>query len=128
MKSLFDYEFLVNEVFYRSEHILSYLENHSDMTPLDIEAISNTILDALVAKKLIDPSEESLDLSNMCIAHDLTHHVYNPKPNVTSIPLDIKEAMRHHCLHISASVPISVFFAKPAGMVSFCIYDMCYTI
>lgn len=124
MKSLFDYELLVNEVFYRSEHILSYLENHPDMTPLDKEAIANTILDALVAKNLIDPSKESLDLSNMCIVDNLSHHVYNPTPNVTSIPLNIKEAMRHKCIVISASIPISVFFAKPAGMVSFCIYDM----
>lgn len=124
MKLLYDYELLVNEVFYRSEHILSYLERHPKLSSLDKEAISNTILDALVYKGLLDPSKESLDLDNMCIKNDTNHYTYNPTPNITSIPLSIKEAMRTKCITISGSIPISVFYAKPAGLVSFCIYDM----
>lgn len=124
MKSLLDYELLVNDVFYRSEHVLSYLERHKNISILDREAISNTILDALVSQNLLDPSKESLDLDNLCIVNNLDHHVYNPHPNVTSIPLSIKESMRKRSILISGSIPISVFYARPAGQVSFCIYDM----
>lgn len=124
MRSLYDYDILVRDVFYRSEHILSYIERHPNMSPLDIEALSNTILDALVATGSINPKAESLDLSEMAIVEDLNHITYNPHPNVTSIPLSIKEAMRHKSLVITGSVPISFFYAKPAGPVSFCIYDM----
>ncbi|HAB66071.1 MAG TPA: hypothetical protein DCE23_01755 [Firmicutes bacterium] len=124
MKLLFDYDLLVNDIFYRSEHILSYIERHPNLSSLDKEAISNTILDALVYKGLIDPTKESLDLSNMCIVNDTSHYTYNPNPNITSIPLSIKEQMRNHSIVISGSIPISVFYAKPAGAVTYCIYDM----
>lgn len=124
MKSLYDYEFLQNNVFYRSEFILKYLERHQDLTPLDKEAIANTILDALVTKGLIDPSAQSLDLDTLVITDDLNHITYSETPNVSSIPLSIKEKMRQKCVIISASMPISIFCAKPAGPIRTCIYDM----
>lgn len=61
MKSLLDYEPLVNEVFYKCWHILEYIEKHLEMTELDKEAIQATIMDALVYKNLINPEKESLD-------------------------------------------------------------------
>lgn len=124
MKSLYDYDFLQNEVFYRSEYILKYLERHKDISELDKEAIANTILDALVYKGLINPDTESLDFENLCIRDNLDHIRYNKTPNVTSIPQEIKEAMRHKSIIISGSIPISIFCAKPAGEVHTCIYDM----
>lgn len=124
MVSLMDYEILTQEVFYRSEHILNYIERHPNLSLLDKEAIENTILDALVAKNLIDPTKQSLDLENLCIQEDLNHKVYNNHPDITSIPLSIKEKMRQQSLVITGSVPLSVFYSKPAGKVSYCIYDM----
>lgn len=124
MVSLYDYDFLQNSVFYRSEHILKYLERHKDISELDKEAIANTILDALVTEGLIDPEKQSLDFESLCIVDDLDHIIYNSTPNVTSIPLSIKKLMRQKCIIISASIPISIFCAKPAGLVQTCIYDM----
>lgn len=124
MKSLYDYELLQNEVFYRSEYILKYLERHQTLSDLDKAAIANTILDALVTKGLIDPAKQSLDLDCLAIVNDLNHIPYNPTPLVSSIPLDIKEKMRHKCVIISAGIPLSIFCSKPSGPVHFCIYDM----
>lgn len=124
MKSLVDYDILVNDVFYRSEHILGYIERHKDMSDLDREALSNTILDALVDKGLMDPTSESLDLDNLAIVDDLDHMVYERQPRVTSVPLELKEKMRNKTLTITGGVPISFYYAKPAGGIGFCIYDM----
>ncbi len=124
MRKLTDYDVLVNDAFYRSEHIFDYIENHKNMSELDREAIENTILDALVDEGLLDPTRESLDLANLVVCDDLDHKVYEAKPRVTSIPLDIKRKMRSKAVQITGGIPISVFYAKPAGNVSFCIYDM----
>ena len=48
MKSLFEYDVLVNDVFYRCWHILEYIEKHSDIDKLERDAIQATIMDALV--------------------------------------------------------------------------------
>lgn len=124
MTSLKNYDLIVKDVFYRSWHILDYIEKNPQMSDLDREAIKATIMDALVYKKLIDPKKQSLDLDNLCICDNLNHYCYEEKPFVTSIPLDIKEKMRKKSFHISGGLPASVFYAKPAGSVSFCIYDM----
>lgn len=124
MKSLFDYPILVNDVFYRSEHILSYIERHPNMSELDVEAISNTIMDALVYKGLIDSQKESLDLAKMAIVPNLNHFKYQKQPNVSSIPLDIKEKMRYKAIRITGGIPVSLFFSRPAGGFHYCIYDM----
>lgn len=70
MKSLFEYDVLVNHTFYRSWHILKYIEKHPDMSELDREAIKATIMDALVYDGAIDPDWEYLDLDNLCISGD----------------------------------------------------------
>ena len=124
MTSLKDYDLIVNDVFYRGHHILDWIKNNPNMSDLDREAIKATIMDALVYKKLIDPEKQSLDLENLCICDDTKHYCYDKQPFVTSIPLDIKEKMRSKCLVISGGIPASVFYAKPGGGVSFCIYDM----
>lgn len=124
MKSLVDYDILVSDVFYRSEHVLDYLERHKNLSELDREAIENTILDALVASKEVDPTSESLDLEKLAICDDLDHKVYESQPRITSIPLEMKEEMRKCSFQITGGIPLSVFYAKPAGNVSFCIYDM----
>lgn len=124
MKKLIDYDVLVNDVFYRSEHILDYITRHKNISELDRKSISNTILDALVDSKVMDPTKQSLDLETMAIVDDLNHITYDYHPTVTSVPLSIKEKMRHKCLKITGGVPISYFFAKPAGDIDYCIYDM----
>ena len=124
MKSLYDFDFLQNEVFYRSEHILKYLERHKDISALDREAIINTLLDALVYKGLMNPDAQSLDFEQLCIRDDLDHMRYDKTPNVTSIPQEIKEAMRHKSIIIAGSIPVSMFCAKPASEIHTCIYDM----
>lgn len=103
---------------------MDYIKSHSNICDLDREAICATIMDALVYKGLIDFNRESLDFDNLCICNDLEHYIYDSQPFVTSIPLSIKEKMREKCFNISGSIPASVFYAKPAGQVSFCIYDM----
>lgn len=57
MKNLFDYELLVNEVFYKCWHILEYIEKHPNMSDLDRQAIKATIMDALVTKKTNRPKK-----------------------------------------------------------------------
>lgn len=124
MKSIYDFDVLQNEVFYRSEHILKYLERHKYLSDLDKVAIANTILDALVTKGLMDPNAQSLDFEHLEVCDDLDHIVYNPTPDVTSIPLSYKELMRQRCLNISGGIPVAVFCSKPAGPIHTCIYDM----
>ena len=51
MRELKEYPVLCDEVFYRGMHILDYLYTAKDISSLDIEAIKNTILSALVEKK-----------------------------------------------------------------------------
>ena len=124
MKCLFDYDVLVEEVFYKCWHILEYLEKHSSLSELDKEAIKATIMDALVYKKLINPEKESLDLEHLCIRNDLNHYTYKKNPNVCGIPLWMKEELRKKCLHITGGVPVSLFLAKPPSKISrYCVYD-----
>lgn len=128
MKSLFDYDIIINDVFYRGFHILNYLEKHKDLSLLDKEVISNTIMDALVENNLIDENSQSLDLDNLTIRNDLLGFKYNKNSNVTSFPLWFKEKMRSKILLISGNLPVSVFLSKPAGGTSFCLYDPCTAI
>lgn len=124
MKNLLDYDFLMHDVFYRCWHILEYIEKHPDMSDLDKEAIKATIMDALVYKKLIDPTKESLDLENMCIREDLNHYCYEEHPNVCGIPQWMKEKFRHKCLNITGGMPISVSLTKPPSKYTrYCVYD-----
>ncbi len=124
MKSLLDYKYLVNDVFYRCWPILEYIEKHPNMAELEREAIKATIMDALVYKKLIDPEKESLDLDNVCIREDLDHYRYELHPNICGIPQWMKEAFRHKSIMITAGLPISLFLAKPPSKVSrYCVYD-----
>lgn len=124
MKSLLDYDYLINDVFYRCWHILEYIEHHPNMSELEKEAIKATIMDALVYKGLIDPEKESLDLDNMCIRDNLDYYCYELHPNVCGIPQWMKEAFRHKRLHITAGMPISVHLAKPPSkIIRYCVYD-----
>ena len=126
MKKLTDYEVLVNDTFYRSWHIFEYIEHHPNMSDLDIEAIKATIMDALVYSNDIDPLREVLDFENMCIvtSDDRKYYHYNKTPFVSGIPMELKEKIRHKCVKHSGSAPVSLVYAKPAGGVTFCIYDM----
>lgn len=124
MKSLFEYDFLVNDVFYRSWHILEYIEKHPEMSELDRSAIEATIMDALVYKGLINPDKESLDLDSLCIRDDVEHYTYEVNPNVCGIPQWMKEEFRKKCLYITGGIPISLFLARPADKVTrYCVYD-----
>lgn len=124
MTNLLDYEVLVNEVFYKCWHILEYIEKHPDMSELDKQAIKSTIMDALVTKKQIDPNTQSLDLDNMCIVDDLEHYTYEKHPNISGIPLWMKEEFRKKSLCITGGIPISMFLAKPPSKFTrYCIYD-----
>lgn len=124
MKSLFDYEILLNEVFYKCWHILEYIENHPDMSDLDKDAIKATIMEALVSKKLIDPNAQSLDFENLCIVDDLDHYNYEKNPNISGIPLWMKEEFRKKSIYITGGIPVSVFLAKPPSkFIRYCVYD-----
>lgn len=128
MKSLYDYDVLVYEVFHRCWHILEYIEKHPDMDELEKEVISNTIMDALVYKGLIDKDEETLDLSNLCIRKSKNYYKYQEKTNATGIPLWLKEKLRAKKVKISAGMPITMFLAKPPGTTHYCLYDVCHAI
>lgn len=130
MKSLYDYDVLVYEVFHRCWHILEYIEKHPKMDELEREVISNTIMNALVYKGLIDKDEETLDLANLCIRKSKDYFKYQEKPNATGIPLWLKEKLRAKKVKITAGMPISMFLAKPAGVAHFhfCLYDVCHAI
>lgn len=124
MKSLFDYEFLVNEVFYKCWHILDYITEHPVMDELDKEAIQATIMDALVYKNLINPNRESLDFDNVCIRNDVDHYMYDAHPNICGIPQWMKEAFRKKCIVVSAGLPIFLFLSRPPDkLVIYCVYD-----
>ena len=129
MKSLFEYDVLVNHTFYRSWHILEYIEKHPDMSELDREAIKATIMDALVYDGAIDPDWEYLDLDNLCISGDPAGYEYDIHPNVAGIPMWLKEEMRHKSIVQSASIPISMYLARPAAYPdAYCLYDPCYSL
>ena len=122
MKSLFEFDILVNHTFYRSWHILEYIEKHPDMSSLDREAIKATIMDALVYDGAIDPSLECLDLDNLCISD--SGYMYEEHPNVSGIPMWLKEKMRHKCVRISAGIPVGMYVARPAAYPgAYCVYD-----
>lgn len=124
MKSLFEYDILVNHTFYRSWHILEYIEKHPDMSELDREAIKATIMDALVYDGAIDPDWEYLDLDNLCISGDPAGYEYDLHPNVAGIPMWLKEEMRHKCIKQSAGIPVAMYVARPAAYPgAYCVYD-----
>lgn len=124
MKSLYEYEVLVNDTFYRSWHVLEYIEQHPNMSELDREAIKATIMDALVYAGDIDPDYEFLDLENCCISGDSAGYEYDIHPNVSSIPMWLKEEMRHKCVKISAGIPVAMYVARPAAYPgAYCVYD-----
>ena len=122
--SLFDFDVLNNEVFYKCQHILSFIEKNNKLSKLDSMAIKATIMDALVTKKLIDPKKQSLDLDNLCIVDDLDHYTYEEHPNICGIPLWMKEKFREKALLITGGLPISIFLSKPPSeTVRYCVYD-----
>lgn len=124
MKSLFEYDILVNHTFYRGWHLLEYIEKHPNMSELDKEAIKATIMDALVYNGDIDPDWEYLDFSNLCINGDVNGYKYELHPNVSGIPMWLKEEMRHKCIRISAGIPVSMFVSRPASYPgAYCVYD-----
>ena len=124
MKSLYEYEVLVNDTFYRSWHVLEYIEQHPNMSELDKEAVKATIMDALVYAGAIDRDWEYLDLENCCISGDPAGYEYDIHPNVSSIPMWLKEEMRHKCVKISAGIPVAMYVARPASYPgAYCVYD-----
>lgn len=129
MTSLLDYDILTNEVFYRCWHILDYIAAHPDMPPLEREAIEATIMEALVSKKLIDPTKQSLDLKNLVIVDDTEHYCYEEHPRICGIPLWMKDKFRKKSVYIAGSVPISLRLSRPP--VKFgrsCVYDPNYAV
>lgn len=129
MTSLLDYDILTNEVFYRCWHILDYIAAHPDMTPLERESIEATIMEALVSKKLIDPTKQSLDLKNLVIVDDTEHYCYEEHPRICGIPLWMKDKFRKKSVYIAGSVPISLRLSRPP--VKFgrsCVYDPNYAV
>ncbi len=128
MKRLIDYTVITEELFYKGWHILEYIE-HNKLTPLDKEAICNSIMDALVYKGLIDPSSESLYLENLIIETNLEGYTYQVHPNITNIPIWMKEQLSKKVTQISASVPVSLFIAKPPSkFIRYCVYDPNYAV
>lgn len=125
MRKLDTYDVLKNDVFYRGMHILDYLYTDKKVTGLDIEAIKNTILTALVEKKEIDPGKEFLDLKRMEITDKFYFgcDIYNPKPFVQGFPLWMKEKLRTRSLKITGSLPVSVHAARPTSELGYCVYD-----
>lgn len=129
MTSLLDYEILTNDVFYRCWHILDYIAAHPDMPPLERESIEATIMEALVSKKLIDPTKQSLDLNNLAIVDNTNHYCYEKHPRICGIPLWMKDKFRKKSVYIAGSVPISLRLARPP--VKFgrsCVYDPNYAV
>lgn len=129
MASLVDYELLTNDVFYRCWHILDYIEAHPDMPPLERESIEATIMEALVSKKLIDPTKQSLDLDNLEIVDDTKHYCFEEHPRICGIPLWMKEEFRKKSIYITGSVPISLRLTRPPVKVGrSCVYDPNYAV
>lgn len=127
MSNLIDFEVLTNETFYKGWHILEYIEKKK-LTPLDIEAIKATIMDALVYKGLINPEEEFLNLETLSITNNPNDYHYNKTPNVSGIPMHIKEQLRHISIHQSAGLPVMLFIAKPPSKIGYCVYDPNYSV
>lgn len=124
MKKLSNYDVLSNEVFYKCWNILEYIDSHKDMSDLDKEAIQATIMDALVARKQINPNTQSLDLENLCIVNNLEYYIYEKHPNICGIPLWMKEEFRKKALHITGGSPISIFLSRPPSKtLRYCVYD-----
>lgn len=124
MRSLFEYDFLVNEVFYKCWPILKWIEKNPNMSDLDRQAIQATIMDALVYKGLINPAKESLDLEHLCIVNNLEYYNYEKYPNICGIPQWMKEEFRKNSIHITGGIPISIFLAKPPSKSTrYCVYD-----
>lgn len=123
MLKLSNIPLIKEELFYRGYHVLEYIKLHPNMDQLDKEALSNTILEALVSTKIIDPQKQSLNLDDLCIEDNTKHLRYQHQPFVTSIPFKLKEIYRNICIKQSGGIPSSVALAKPASNVHYCIYD-----
>lgn len=128
MKSLYDYDVLVNDTFYRTCHILEYIKLNPNMEALDEMAIKATIMDALVSTYSIDPAKEELDFAKLCITkvHSVSNYKYEDYPLVMGIPFQVKERARLKCVRASGGVPISFIIANPTQEeeeARFCIYD-----
>lgn len=108
MKSLYDYEVLVNDTFYKSWHVLEYMEKHPNMSEEDKKAISATIMDALVYAGEIEPDWEYLDLDNGCISGDTKGYKYEIHPDVASIPMLLKDELRKKSITSTMGIPISI--------------------
>ena len=127
MKRLIDIEVITNETFYKGWPILEYIEKR-ELTPLDIEAIKATIMDALVYKGLINPKEEYLNLANLTITNNPNDYHYNKTPNVSGIPQYIKEKLRHISIFQSAGLPVMLYISKPPSPIKYCVYDPNYSV
>lgn len=128
MKSLLDYQFIVEELFYKGWNLLEYIEKH-ELTELDKEAIKATIMDALVYKELINPEQEFLNLEQLAITNNPNDYHYTSTPNISCIPQHIKDMLRRKCIKQSASIPIMLFIAKPPSNWSrYCVYDPNYAV
>lgn len=121
---LSEYEILNKDVFYRCEHILNYIKTHPDIDELEKQSIKATIMDALVYKNLIDKDKEFLDLENGEINNNCKGYHYEKNPDITGIPLWMKEEFRKHCLRITGGISISFVLSKPPSKISrYCVYD-----
>lgn len=124
MKSIFEYEVLNNEVFYKGWHILEFIEKHPNMSELDKQAIKATIMDALVYHNLIDVEHEFLSLEQLAITNNSNDYHYEKYPNVCGIPLWMRDKLRRKSIYIAGGIPISLLLAKPASKtVRYCVYD-----
>lgn len=122
MKQLNEYDVLTKSVFYRGWHILEYIEKH-ELSSLDIEALKATIMDALVFHQAIDPDKEYLNFNDLSITSEKEgNYAYEKYPNVSGIPLWMKELFRTKCVKISGSVPVSMFLTIPNK--ERCVYDL----
>lgn len=124
MKSLYEYDVLVNDLFYRGYPILDYL-NRKNIQKLDKEAIFATIMDTLVYKGLINKDTDFLDRDTLMITNINKDNVYKytSKPFVIGIPLWIKESLRLKKIKIAGGIPASVHLARKAGKTHYCVYD-----
>jgi len=120
---LSNYKILNEQVFYKGCHILEYISSNN-LTELDIEAIKATIMDALVSNNDIDPMTEFLDFENLCITNEKKGNIYSYEkyPNISGIPLWIKEKFRKKSCKASAGIPISIYLTIVSK--NRCVYDM----
>ncbi len=128
MKSLLEYDIVVEELFYKGYRLLEYIELRK-LTELDKEAIKATIMDALVYKGYIKPEEEFLNLEELAITNNPNDYHYTKTPNVSCIPQHIKDLLRSKCVIQSTSIPVMLFIAKPPSKwVRYCVYDPNYAV